>query len=46
VRVQGRILGTGEGTVRLEQDGSEVSLEFGNIARARLVPDYDSLFEG
>jgi ribosome maturation factor RimP len=45
-KFKGRILGTGEGTVRLEQDGSEVSLEFGNIARARLVPDYDSLFEG
>ena len=45
-RFKGRILGTAEGTVRLEQDGSEVSLEFGNIAKARLVPDYDSLFEG
>jgi len=45
-RFKGRILGTGDGTVRLEQDGSEVSLEFGNIAKARLVPDYDNLFEG
>lgn len=45
-RFKGRILGAAEGTVRLEQDGAEVSLEFGNIAKARLVPDYDSLFEG
>lgn len=45
-KFKGRILGTGEGTVRIEQDGIEVSLEFGNIAKARLVPDYDSLFEG
>jgi ribosome maturation factor RimP len=45
-KFKGRILGTSEGTVRLEQDGNEVLLEFGNIAKARLVPDYDSLFEG
>lgn len=45
-RFKGRILGAADGAVRLEQDGAEVSLEFGNIAKARLVPDYDSLFEG
>ena len=45
-RFKGKILGTAEGTVRLEQDGNEVELEFGNIAKARLVPDYDSLFQG
>jgi ribosome maturation factor RimP len=45
-KFKGRILGTEEGAVRLDQDGSEVSLEFSNIAKARLVPDYDSLFEG
>lgn len=45
-KFKGRILGTGEGSVQLDQDGTEVSLEFGNIAKARLVPDYDSLFEG
>lgn len=44
-KFKGRILGAAEGTVRLEQDGQEVALEFGNIAKARLVPDYDSLFE-
>jgi ribosome maturation factor RimP len=45
-KFKGRIIGATEGMVRLEQDGSEVSLDFGNIAKARLVPDYDSLFEG
>lgn len=45
-KFKGRILGAADGSVRLDQDGQEVLLEFGNIARARLVPDYDSLFEG
>ena len=45
-KFKGKILGAAEGSVRLELDGSEVALEFGNIAKARLVPDYDSLFEG
>ena len=44
-KFNGQILGTGEGTVQLEQDGNAVELEFSNIAKARLVPDYDSLFE-
>lgn len=44
-KFKGRILGAADGTVRLDQDGSEVALEFGNIAKARLVPDYDRLFE-
>jgi len=43
-RFKGRILGTGSGKVRLEQDGMEVELDMGNIAKARLAPDYDSLF--
>ena len=45
-KFKGRILGAADGSVRLDQDGQEVMLEFGNIAKARLVPDYDSLFEG
>lgn len=44
-KFKGRILGAGDGTVRLEQDGNEVLLEFGNIAKARLVPDYGRLFD-
>jgi ribosome maturation factor RimP len=43
-RFKGRILGAGDGKLRLDQDGAEVVLEMGNIAKARLVPDYDSLF--
>ena len=43
-KFKGRILGTAEGRVRLDQDGTEVELDPGNIAKARLVPDYDSLF--
>ena len=30
--------------VKIEQDGVEVLLEHGNIAKARLVPNYDSIF--
>ena len=43
-RFKGRIVGAGDGKVRLEQNGTEVELDMGNIAKARLVPDYDSLF--
>lgn len=45
-KFKGRILGAADGSVRLDQDGQEVLLEFGNIAKARLVPDYDNLFDG
>ena len=30
----------------MEQDGVEVTLDLGNIAKAHLVPDYASLFAG
>jgi ribosome maturation factor RimP len=43
-RFKGQILGTTDGQVRIEQDGTEVTLDFGNIAKARLVPDYARLF--
>jgi ribosome maturation factor RimP len=43
-KFKGRLLGTDSGKVRLDQDGEEVELDMGNIAKARLVPDYDSLF--
>ena len=45
-KFKGKILGTDEGQVKIEQDGEEVTLDLGNIAKARLVPDYDSLFAG
>jgi hypothetical protein len=30
--------------VQLDQDGTAVELDMGNIVKARLVPDYDTLF--
>lgn len=44
-KFKGEILGIRNGVVRLDQDGTEVELDMGNIAKARLVPDYDSLFK-
>ncbi|MDH3788120.1 MAG: ribosome maturation factor RimP [Xanthomonadales bacterium] len=43
-KFNGEILGVVDEQVKLEQDGTEVLLELGNIAKARLVPDYDNLF--
>lgn len=45
-KYRGKILGTEEGKVKMEQDGVEVTLDLGNIAKARLVPDYAGLFAG
>ena len=45
-KYKGKILGTEEGKVKMEQDGLEVMLDLGNIAKARLVPDYAGLFAG
>ncbi len=45
-KFQGSILVVGENTVSVEQDGTEVALDFSNIAKARLVPDYDSILAG
>lgn len=44
-KFKGEILGIQDGKVRLDQDGTQVELDMGNIAKARLVPDYDSLFK-
>lgn len=43
-KFKGTILGTDGDRVKLEVDGSEAQLEMSNIAKARLVPDYDKLF--
>ena len=43
-KFKGRILAVQGGEILIEQDGTEVKLEHGNIAKARLVPDYDSIF--
>jgi len=45
-KFSGPILGVEAASVRIEQDGSEVTLEFDNIAKARLVPDYDKILAG
>ena len=42
-KFQGRILGCKGQFVRLDLGDAEIALDFGNIAKARLVPDYDSL---
>lgn len=42
----GPILGADENSVRIEQDGSEVTLDFDNIAKAKLIPDYEKILAG
>ena len=42
-KFKGSILGADDNSVRIEQDGAEVTLEFGNIAKAKLVPDYENI---
>jgi len=42
----GRIRGVDGEQVQLEVDGAEIALNFGNIAKAKLVPDYDGLMAG
>lgn len=42
-KMTGTILGCDQGQVRIEAGGAEFALEFSNIAKARLVPDYDQL---
>jgi len=43
-KFKGKILGTEGDQVKLALDDAEVLLEMGNVAKARLVPDYDTLF--
>jgi ribosome maturation factor RimP len=45
-KFKGRILTVAGDELRMEQDGAEVALNFNNIAKARLVPDYDELMSG
>jgi ribosome maturation factor RimP len=45
-KFQGRILGASGETVMIEHEGAEIALNFNNIAKARLVPDYASLMAG
>jgi ribosome maturation factor RimP len=43
-KYKGRIVGVAGDTIEIEQDGAPVRLEHANIAKARLVPDYDRIF--
>jgi ribosome maturation factor RimP len=42
----GQILGADENSVKFEQDGSEVMLDYDNIVKAKLVPDYEKILAG
>lgn len=45
-KFKGRILSVTGDTLNIDQDGAEIALDFSNIAKARLVPNYDSLMSG
>ena len=42
----GPIVSAGESSVNIEQDGSEVTLQYDNIAKAKLIPDYEKILAG
>ena len=45
-KFSGPILGADEKSVTIEQDGTEVTLDFGNITKAKLIPDYEKILAG
>ena len=45
-KFSGPILSAGESSVNIEQDGSEVTLQYDNIAKAKLIPDYEKILAG
>lgn len=45
-KFKGPILAVAGETVTIDQDGTEVALELGNVVKARLVPDYDAILAG
>jgi len=45
-KFSGPILGADETSIRIEQDGSEVTLDLSNVVKARLVPDYEKILAG
>ena len=45
-KFKGPILAVSGETVTIDQDGTEVALELGNVVKARLVPDYDAILAG
>jgi len=42
----GPILDATETSVDIDQDGSKVTLDFDNIAKAKLIPDYEKILAG
>ena len=45
-KFSGPILGAEENSIRIEQDGTEVTLDLSNVVKARLVPDYEEILAG
>ena len=45
-KFSGPILSAGKASVKVDQDGSEVTLDFDNIAKAKLIPDYEKILAG
>jgi len=45
-KFSGPILDADQKSVRIEQDGLEVTLDFDNIAKAKLIPDYEKILAG
>lgn len=45
-RLQGRIVQVNGQSVVVDVDGNDFTFEFGNVAKARLVPDFDAILPG
>jgi ribosome maturation factor RimP len=45
-KFSGPIVSADDNTVKMMQDGNEVSLSFDNIAKAKLIPDYEKILAG
>ena len=45
-KFSGPILGADGNGIRIEQDGTEVTLDLSNVVKARLVPDYEKILAG
>ena len=45
-KFSGPILSASQSSVCIEQDGTEVTLDFDNIIKAKLVPDYEKILAG
>ena len=45
-KFSGPIVGADENGVKIEQDGLEVTIDLDNIAKAKLIPDYEKILAG